>query len=258
MISFSIVTVTYNAESVLQPTLDSVCQQTYGAVEHIIIDGASHDATLQQAYTYRQQSAQQHTGHEVKIISEPDDGLYFAMNKGIDTATGDYILFLNAGDRFPGPDTLDMVAASVGDNETLPSVLYGDTDIVDAKGHFLRHRRLSPPERLTWKSFQMGMLVCHQAFYARTDLAKATPFDTSYRYSADVDWCIRVMKAAATSHLTLRHVHCVVALFLDGGMTTSHHRASLRERFQVMRRHYGLPVTVAMHLWFVLRGILHR
>ena len=79
----------------------------------------------------------------------------------------------------------------------LPAVLYGDTNIVDSDGNFLHPRRLSPPEDLTWKSFRQGMLVCHQAFYARIDFAIATPYDQQYRYSADVDWCIRVMKAAA-------------------------------------------------------------
>ncbi len=257
MISFTIVTVTYNAADVLQPTLDSVLRQTHKAVEHLIVDGASGDATLQLAGAYRQLSARRHTGHEVAVVSEPDDGLYFAMNKAIGMATGDYILFLNAGDRLPAPDTLARVAATAG-GEPLPGVLYGDTDVVDAGGRFVRHRRLSPPDRLTWKSFRQGMLVCHQAFYARTDLARATPFDTSLSYSADVDWCIRVMKAADARRLPLRRVQGVVALFLDGGMTTSHHRASLRERFQVMRRHYGLAVTVAMHLWFVVRGLLRR
>lgn len=258
MISFTIVTVTYNAADVLQPTLDSVLRQTHKAVEHIIVDGTSRDATLQLAGTYRQRSAQRHTGHEVRIVSEPDDGLYFAMNKGLARATGDYLLFLNAGDRLPSPRTLALVAAEAEGGGVLPGVLYGDTDVVDAQGRFLRHRRLAPPRHLTWKSFRQGMLVCHQAFYARTDLAKANPFDTAYRYSADVDWCIRVMKAAAARRLPLRRVHAVVALFLDGGTTTSHHRASLRERFRVMRRHYGLAVTVAMHLWFVVRGVLRR
>lgn len=191
-------------------------------------------------------------------MSEKDRGLYDAMNKGIQKATGDYLVFLNAGDVFPSPDTLELVASSVGDGEELPGVLYGNTDIVDDEGHFLRHRRLQPPERLTWRSFRQGMLVCHQAFYARTDLAKANPYNMQYRFSADVDWCIRVMKAAELQGLPLRNVDAVVVNYLDGGMTVKNHRASLRERFRLMRHHYGLLPTLAMHAWFVLRSALKK
>lgn len=197
-------------------------------------------------------------GHEVIVVSEKDRGLYDAMNKGIQKATGDYLVFLNAGDVFPSPDTLELVASSVGDGEELPGVLYGNTDIVDDEGHFLRHRRLQPPERLTWRSFRQGMLVCHQAFYARTDLAKANPYNMQYRFSADVDWCIRVMKAAELQGLPLRNVEAVVVNYLDGGMTVKNHRASLRERFRLMRHHYGLLPTLAMHAWFVLRSALKK
>lgn len=192
------------------------------------------------------------------VVSEKDRGLYDAMNKGIQKATGDYLVFLNAGDVFPSPDTLELVASSVGDGEELPGVLYGNTNIVDDEGHFLRHRRLQPPERLTWRSFRQGMLVCHQAFYARTDLAKANPYNMQYRFSADVDWCIRVMKAAERQGLPLRNVDAVVVNYLDGGMTVKNHRASLRERFRLMRHHYGLLPTLAMHAWFVLRSVLKK
>ena len=258
MVVFSIITCTYNAESVLQRTLDSVLEQTYSHVEHIIVDGASTDATLNMVEAYRQKSDAEDWCHEVRVKSEPDRGLYDAMNKGIQRATGQYVLFLNAGDVFPSADTLELVAESVGEGEEPPAVLYGDTDVVDDDGHFLRHRRLSPPRRLTWRSFMKGMLVCHQAFYARTDLAKATPYDLHYRFSADVDWCIRIMRLARRRRLPMRNVGAVVVNFLDGGMTTTNHRASLKERFHVMAHHYGFVPTVLMHVWFVVRSVFKK
>ena len=258
MVVFSIITCTYNAESVLQRTLDSVLEQTYSHVEHIIVDGASTDATLNMVEAYRQKSDAEDWCHEVHVKSEPDRGLYDAMNKGIQRATGQYVLFLNAGDTFPSADTLELVAESVGEGEEPPAVLYGDTDVVDDDGPFLRHRRLSPPHRLTWRSFMKGMLVCHQAFYARTDLAKATPYDLHYRFSADVDWCIRIMRLARRRRLPMRNVGAVVVNFLDGGMTTTNHRASLKERFHVMAHHYGFVPTVLMHAWFVIRSLVKR
>lgn len=258
MVVFSIITCTYNAESVLQRTLDSVLEQTYSHVEHIIVDGASTDATLDRVEAYKQKSDAEDWCHEVRVKSEPDRGLYDAMNKGIQRATGQYVLFLNAGDTFPSADTLELVAESVGEGEEPPAVLYGDTDVVDNDGHFLRHRRLSPPRRLTWRSFMKGMLVCHQAFYARTDLAKATPYDLHYRFSADVDWCIRIMRLARRRRLPMRNVGAVVVNFLDGGMTTTNHRASLKERFHVMAHHYGFVPTVLMHAWFVVRSLFKK
>lgn len=253
---FSVVTITYNAAAVLQRTLDSVLDQTYEGVEHLIVDGASKDDTVTLAEQYKEKSDASGRGHKVSVRSEPDHGLYDAMNKGLRRATGDYIIYMNAGDTFADSHTLELAAKAAeagGKAGRLPAVLYGDTDIVDGEGRFLRHRRLHPSGKLTWKSFRQGMLVCHQSFYARLDLAQRTPYDTRYRYSADVDWCIRVMKLAANASLPLVRIPAVTALYMEEGQTTIHHKASLRERFDVMRRHYGLPSTVLMHAWFVLR-----
>lgn len=257
MIKFTIITCTFNAAPVLQRTLDSVLHQSYDDVEHIIIDGLSKDDTVKMAMRYKEKSDKAESGHEITVISEKDGGLYDAMNKGIRFATGTYILFLNAGDTFPNEDTLETVAASLGDGETLPGVLYGDTDIVNIDGHFIRHRRLRPPKKLSWKSFKWGMLVCHQAFYARTDIAKVTPYNNKeYRFSADVDWCIRIMKECAKRKLPLKNVDEVVVNYLDGGMTNKNHKASLKERFHVMVHHYGLLQTVLLHGWFVIRNLV--
>lgn len=255
MIKFTIVTCTFNAEHELQRTLDSVFHQSYADVEHLILDGLSSDRSVEMAQTYKQRSDEARTGHEVVVCSERDSGLYDAMNKGIARATGDYIVFLNAGDTFPSEATLEHIAHSIGDGEALPGVIYGDTDIVNDEGRFLRHRRLQPPTKLTWRSFRNGMLVCHQAFYALTTLAKDNPYNLNYRFSADVDWCIRVMKEAERQHLMLKNVDEVVVNYLDGGMTEKNHRASLRERFSIMRRHYGLPLTLIMHVWFAVRQL---
>lgn len=260
MIKFTIITCTYNAADVIKPTLDSILNQTWGQIEHLIIDGASKDDTVKVAEAYRQRSLEEETEHDVRIISEPDRGLYDAMNKGLRLATGDYVVFLNAGDSLPNDDTLEKISNDVNERSDgkLPAVLYGDTDIVDEKGIVLHPRRLAPPDKLNWRSFRHGMLVCHQAFYARTDIARAEPYDLRYRFSADVDWCIRIMKRAEREHLQLLRLPEVVADYLDGGMTNKNHRASLFERFCIMRRHYGLFSTLAMHAWFVARAVLKK
>ncbi|MEG2855047.1 glycosyltransferase family 2 protein [Bacteroides sp.] len=236
--TLSIITVTYNAEQVLETTLQSVISQTYHHIEYILIDGASKDRTLAIAEKYRDRIQ--------LLISEPDGGLYDAMNKGIALATGEYVCFLNAGDSFHQDDTLQQMMQSIKGRE-LPDVLYGETALVDGKGHFLRMRRLSAPEVLTWKSFRQGMLVCHQAFIARRTLMQ--PYNLNYRYSADFDWCIRILKKAKTIHNT----HLTLIDYLDEGMTTQNRKASLMERFRIMMHHYGLWSTVMHHAWFVFR-----
>lgn len=241
--TFSVITVTYNAEAVLEDTIQSVISQTYHHVEYIIVDGASTDKTSSIISRYRDRIAH--------VVSEPDKGLYDAMNKGIRLATGDYLCFLNAGDSFHEDDTLQQMAHTLpGDG--LPDVLYGETALVNRAGHFVRMRRLSAPEVLTWKSFRQGMLVCHQAFFARRDLVE--PYDLRYRFSADFDWCIRIMKKAHTLHNT----HLTLIDYLDEGMTTRNRNASLRERFRIMARHYGWASTVAHHAWFVVRAVLKK
>ena len=235
---FSIITVTYNAAKVLEDTIQSIVTQTYKNVEYIIVDGGSTDDTLAIINKYRE--------HIHTVISEPDQGLYDAMNKGIKLATGDYLCFLNAGDCLHEDDTLQLMTHSIT-GTALPDILYGETDIVDSEGHFLYKRRLSAPETLTWKSFKKGMLVCHQAFFVRRDLAE--PYDLHYRFSADFDWCIRIMKKAKVLHNT----RLTLIDYLNEGMTTQHHKASLKERFRIMAKHYGLLSTLAHHAWFVLR-----
>ena len=185
MIRITYVTITYNAEKMLKRTLDSVLQQDYPDIVHLIIDGASTDGTLEMVNDYIEHSNAANNGHRIQVTSEPDKGIYDAMNKGLRSLDGDYVCFLNAGDFLPSSDTVSRIVEAISQRDDNPAVLYGDTNIVDADGHFLHPRRLSPPEYLTWKSFRHGMLVCHQAFYARTDFAIATPYDQQFRYSAD-------------------------------------------------------------------------
>jgi hypothetical protein len=169
------------------------------------------------------------------------------MNKGMACATGDYLCFLNAGDSFHGEDTLQQTVRTISTEGCLPDVLYGETALVDKNRNFLRMRRLSAPEKLTWESFKEGMLVCHQAFFAKRSLAE--PYELRYRFSADFDWCIRMMKKSQQVYNT----RLTLIDYLDEGMTTQNRKASLKERFHIMTKHYGLISTVMHHIGFVFR-----
>ena len=254
-IKITVATVIWNPGPLLQRTLDSVIDQDYTNIEHVIVDGRSKDGTMVILHQYQERNSLKTPRHEINMISEPDNGLYDAMNKAINMATGDYIVFLNAGDKFHSDNVLSDIAECA---QSRPAVIYGNTDIVDDNGNFLYKRRLQPPTHLDWKSFRHGMLVCHQAFFARTDLAKATPYNLKYHYSADFDWCIRIMREAEREGLPLVNAHTVVADYLSEGMTTRHHKASLRERFHIMKHHYGLLTTLVQHAWFVVRSVTKK
>lgn len=254
----TIATVTYNAEATLQRTLDSVAAQDYEKIEHLIVDGVSTDRTLSLVQRYVEQN---NNRHQIRLTSGPDDGLYDAMNKALSLATGEYIVFLNAGDKLHTADTISKIVSCAKlkkGNLRNPAIIYGETDLVDNEGRFVRHRRLTTPDSLTWKSFLSGMRVCHQSFYARTDLAKTESYNLSYHYSADYDWCIRIMRKAAKRRLRIVNTHLILTDYLNEGMTTRNHRKSLLERLRLMARHYGWSNAISAHAWFIIRAVIKR
>ena len=239
----TIITVTYNAEKVIGKTLQSLREQSFRDFEHLVIDGASSDQTLEIIESARLPMT--------RITSEPDKGLYDAMNKGLHKASGKYVLFLNAGDTFHSEDTLSLFAQKASQNA---DIIYGDTIIVDSKGEKLADRHLAAPEVLTPKSFSKGMLICHQAFMVKKSLAP--DFDLSYRFSADYDWCVKCINNADTSHC--QNLKTVTTHYLSDGLTDNNKFKSLRERFRIMSNHYGRFTTIFNHIGFVLRALKRK
>lgn len=235
----SIITITYNAARTLPLTMQSVGEQTFGDFEHLIVDGASGDETILIARRMGRPG--------VRISSEPDEGLYDAMNKGLRMARGAYVIFLNAGDRFHSPDTLAAYAEAI--RSSAPDIIYGDTDIVDASGRRLGPRHLQAPAILTAESFSHGMLICHQAFMVRRAIAPR--YDTAYRFSADYDWTIRCIKASRPGSCV--NLNRVTIDYLADGLTDNNKKASLKERFRIMAEHYGTAKALARHIGFIPR-----
>lgn len=236
---FSIITITYNASKWLERTILSVLSQSYSNIEYIIIDGASTDGTVD--------IIKQYTSGVTFWSSEPDKGLYDAMNKGLKQATGDYVWFMNAGDTLYTADTIQRIVTALKKKVSLPDVIYGETAIVDGNGKSLGMRRLKAPEKLTWKSFRMGMLVCHQSFISKREIAPL--YNTEYRLTADYDWCIQCLKKAGKVYNT----HLILSNFLEEGMSSVNRKASLKERYTIMCRQYGQLPTVLLHGWFAVR-----
>jgi glycosyltransferase involved in cell wall biosynthesis len=163
---YSVITVVRNGEASIAGTIKSVIQQVYTDFEYLIIDGASVDNTIEiiKSINFR----------GIKLISEPDGGIYDAMNKGIRYASGDYILFLNSGDYLYDENVLGHVSRYLYDND----LIYGDTILSNNNGkQYLQSKKFS--------SIQYGMPFCHQSVFVKASIMKNNYFATSYKYSSD-------------------------------------------------------------------------
>ena len=233
----SIITVCYNAETLIERTIQSVLNQTYTNVEYIIIDGKSTDDTLKIIDDLTSRTL--HFTPRIKIISEPDRGIYDAMNKGLNWATGDYVWFINAGDEICEPTTLENLIPYFQKNA---DVVYGDMVRVDECQNILGLAKQRPPENFTWKSFRMGMKVCHQSILVSRKIAPK--YDLQYRICADIDWVIQAMKQAQI----VCNSQQILSRFLVGGFSKQHEKKAWKERFTIMKRHYGLLQTLLFHI----------
>ena len=222
MTKISIITVVYNSEKYIRRTIESIVGQDYPGVEYIVIDGKSKDSTMQIVNEYRDRIA--------VIVSEPDKGLYDAMNKGLRFATGDYVLYINSGDALSSPTLLSDIFNNVPADS---DVIYGDTQITDEEGNILHNRRHRPPEQLTWRDYKRGMLVCHQSFIAKRTLCNE--YDTQYRYAADFDWCLNILLKSRV----VTNYGKDISLFMDGGQTKRTIVPGLKERYGIMCKYYG-------------------
>jgi len=240
----TVITVVFNNVQHIERTLLSVINQTYSNIEYIVVDGGSTDGTT----TVIQQYA-----HRIsRWISEPDQGIYDAMNKGLAMATGDYVLFMNSGDEIYDAHTVEEVFA------TAPgaAIYYGETEMYDANWESLGLRRHGIPEQFTWRSFRYGMNISHQAIYIRLSITR--PYDLRYKLSADIDWIIRAAKKVDASEIV--NTKRLVAKYLVGGMSKKRHWESLQERFLIFTEHYGFIPNILNHLviaanlvWYYLR-----
>lgn len=231
----SIITVVYNGASTLEATIKSIANQSYKNIEYLIVDGNSTDATLSIIKRY--------DGVIDKWISEADRGIYDAMNKGIDLATGDYLWFMNSGDLIADSPTLEKAIDCMPDAD----IYYGETVMIDDAGNEIGDRRLKTPETLTPASFKKGMLVSHQSFIVKKSLVDH--YNETYTFSADFEWCLKAIEKAGN----ICNTHLVLSKFLDGGFTKQNIVPGLKERFRIMVNHFGLCSTLYHHIFITLK-----
>ena len=238
----SIITVCFNAEKYLERTIQSIINQTYENIEYVVVDGQSKDGTLDIVKKYE--------AHIHQWISEPDKGLYDAMNKGIEMATGDFVWFMNAGDEIRTPNVLANMFAQ----DPSGDIYYGETEFLDLERNPLGIRSKATPHKLPknlqWKHMQRGMVVCHQSILVRKNIAD--PYDyENHPYSADIDWVIKALKKSQKTINTQQ----IVAIYLQGGFSRKHHKASLKDRYQILKKHYGFFKNLINHAFIMARGV---
>ena len=185
----SVITITFNAEQFLKETMQSVLKQTYTDIEYIIVDGKSTDGTVEIIKSF--EAEMKAKSIDFRWISEPDKGLYDAMNKGLRMATGDFVWFINAGDQIYDSTIAQKVADAIAANEHA-DVVYGQTLIIDQNGTPCSERHKIAPKNLQFKSLLNGLVVCHQSIVVRRSIAPN--YNLQYRYSADYDWVCGVLK----------------------------------------------------------------
>jgi glycosyltransferase involved in cell wall biosynthesis len=221
---FSIITVCYNASQSIAGTIASLRAQTHSDYEWVVVDGASKDDTVAQVLS---------SGIEpCNLMSEPDEGIYDAMNKAIMRARGDWLYFLNAGDAFANPDVLAQVASALQRHPDT-DLLYGDMIYVNGERQWAEHFDHVRRSLLVFESLN------HQAVFARRTLfARIGLFRKEYRVSADYDWLLRVFKSGAST----RHITEFIARFEVGGTHQRHIPTLAREARAIRLQYVSVPM----------------
>ena len=227
----SVVTVVRNDAAGLARTIDSVASQDYPRIEYLVIDGASTDETPDVLKS-----------HQAKVnrwISEPDAGIYDAMNKGARLASGEYVCFMNAGDTFAASDTVTRMFVP----RPISELVWGDCLVESAKGEEY------DPARVVIPRLHRQMTVCHQSIFTRRSALLGRPYDTSFRIAADYDFlCERILAGASWEYRPVP-----VSRINDKGASAQIFRTSIREKRQIALSRFPAKRASISFYYFVLQ-----
>lgn len=245
----TIITITYHAGQLLEKTMLSILNQNYSDFEYLIIDGNSKDNTLE---IIKHFEAEINEGMytinptHFRWISESDKGLYDAMNKGLKMAKGDYVWFINAGDKIHSNKTLEIVINCFNKNPQC-DVLYGKSLMIDQEDHILGDMRKIAPERLTKKNLLNGLVVCHQAVLVKKNIAPM--YDLHYCIASDYDWVIKVLNSSKQNI----YINEYLSNYMVSGISSKNETKAWKERFVIMKKHFGLCRTLWAHFIIILK-----
>lgn len=231
----TVITVCYNAEKFIKETLLSVIGQTYPHIEYIIKDGNSTDNTMKIVRECLKE-------YSALIFSEPDNGIYDAMNVAASKATGEYIIFMNAGDRFAVSNIIERIVEQIELNN-YPDAVYGDTMFLYSNGDVASQKTGAI---FQYKfGFLFGGSICHQSFLAKTEFFRKKPFSLEYKICADRDWMISLLEDRC------RFLYCNldISLCRVEGYSLQNIERYEKEVEQCVSQHFGLGKSV----WFLMK-----
>ena len=288
MEKISIITVTHNAEKFLEKTIQSVLSQSDKNFEYLIVDGASKDKTVEIIRKYEKLTTEviakpsgfagnagfhphfsnicgqdarvpggfaisaseaycdNYKNEQFRWISESDAGLYDAMNKGIDLASGDFLWFMNSGDKIYDSSTLSKIRQEMRSNPNA-DIFYGQSLVIDENDNILGERHKIAPRILSKKSLLKGLVVGHQSILVRKSIAPY--YDLKYQITADYDWVCEILSRSKQNV----YIDDYLSRFMAGGVSSIHRRKSWKERFYIMKKHFGLTQTFFAHLIIAMK-----
>ena len=215
----TIITVTYNCASLLKKTIESVLKQRYINIEFIIIDGGSTDGTIEIIKHYE---------NKIKYwVSEPDNGIYHAMNKGVKMSTGKWINFLNAGDYFCHENVLSDIFENKID--LFGEIIYGN--FIVQYEDFSKEVLAKPTDRI-WR----GMVFCHQASFTLANSLKEDPFSLKYKITSDFNFFYKQY----LKKRNFKYVNKNIVYYQAGGLSDTARRISLKENLETIREFHGI------------------
>lgn len=217
MDTISIITVTFNAEKVLEKTLKNILAQTYPKIELIVIDGKSTDNTLKIIQKYESQID--------FWQSQADKGIYDAMNKGIQKAAGDWVIFMNAGDEFSTKKSLENAFQNIPENI---AIIYGNYKII----YKTIEKSKKVPSDL--RNIREGMQLNHQSILIRKNVIQAFLFNIKYSLAADYEQIVRLYRADKKFH----YVDCFIANFADGGQSATQKVNYLNQVREISKQYF--------------------
>ncbi|WP_457747006.1 glycosyltransferase family 2 protein [Sulfurimonas sp.] len=235
----TVVTVVYNDREGLVNTATSIQNQIYKNYEHIIIDGNSTDGTVEYIQSL--------SGGNVKYISEKDKGIYDAMNKGVQIARGEYILFLNAGDTFYSENVLNNIANKVEELHNRPKIIYGSAYLYDTNNKFLTILKPLKFNKTNLDRFATRV-VCHQSiFVARKSMIM---YSDKYRLKSELNWYYDLVKTIDDKYIY--KVDEIICNYYLGGTGDKHFWENFFERIAVAKQHNNIFVFIGLIPYFMI------
>jgi glycosyltransferase involved in cell wall biosynthesis len=229
----SVVTVVFNGKDHLETTIQSVVAQSYTNLEFVIIDGKSTDGTVEIIKRYESKIA--------RWVSEPDNGIYDAMNKAVGMVTGKWVIFMNSGDTFFEASTVEKAAEALRTSPT-KLIVYGDAAVKTSRQQWIQYQG--------GRHFRLERSIIHQSMFIRRDFLKAHPYTVDFKTMADYD---SLLSISVPSPAALRHIDQVICVYDKTGFSSRPLYKYFKEYYTIAWKRMPLSKFISFNLYILPR-----